>query len=91
MICIPQHLWEAGTGVVDVSSRRAMKNYGAIDRHLRQHKIDRRTLEGYAFRFKEVVVDLRQIKKGQLYPKVFELQRHDPLVQTLSELRKRFS
>ena len=57
-----------------------------IDQHLQAHKIKRVTIEGFAFRYREVVIDMRAVKDGSLEELVFELGNNDPLVVDLRDL-----
>ena len=55
-----------------------------IDQHLKTHEITRVTLEGFAFRYQEVVIDLRAVKDGSLEEiLVFEFGINGPLVVEL--------
>ena len=54
-----------------------------MDKHLKAHRIMRVNFEGFAFRFREVVIDMRAVKDGSLEELVFELRSSDPLVVDL--------
>ena len=54
-----------------------------IDQHLQTHKIERVTLEAFAFRYREVVIDVRAFKDGSLDELVFQFGINDPLVVEL--------
>ena len=43
-----------------------------IDQYLQAHEIKRVTIEGFAFRYREVVIDMRAVKDGSLEALVFE-------------------
>ena len=53
---------------------------------LRAHGIGRVDIEGFAFRFREVVIDRRAVKDGSLDELVFELGNSDPLVVDLRDI-----
>ena len=57
-----------------------------IDKHLRAHGIKRVIIEGFAFRYRQVVIDMRAVKDGSLEELVFELGNSDPLVVDLRDL-----
>ena len=57
-----------------------------IDKHLRAHSIKRVSIEGFAFRFREVVIDMRAVEDWSLEELVFELGNNDPLVVDLRDL-----
>ena len=54
--------------------------------HLRRHKIWRKTLEDFAFTFREVVIDMRAVRAGRLHEYVFEFGYDNPLVQDLKKI-----
>ena len=81
IICIPSQNWHSCT--VDVSNKEAMDSQRDIDTHLRAHRITRVNFEGFAFRFREVVIDMRAVKDGSLEELVLELRSSDPLVVDL--------
>ena len=84
IICIPSQNWHSCT--VDMSNKEAMDNQSNIDKHLRAHGIGRDDIEGFAFRFREVVIDRRAVKDGSLDELVFELGNSDPLVVDLRDI-----
>ena len=64
-----------------------MDRYGArLAEHLRIHKIKARTLEDFAFTFREVVVDLRAVRAGRLHEWAAEFEHDSPLVQDLKQI-----
>ena len=85
VICVPPGCWDSG--VVDLSCRASMDRYGArLAEHLRIHKIKARTLEDFAFTFREVVVDLRAVRAGRLHEWAAEFEHDSPLVQDLKQI-----
>ena len=84
IICIPSQKWHSCT--VDMSNKESMDSQRDIDKHLRAHGIKRVSIEGFAFRFREVVIDMRAVKDGSLEELVFELGNNDPLVVDLRDL-----
>ena len=82
VICIPSQKWHSCT--VDLSNKESMDSQRDIDQHLKTHEITRVTLEGFAFRYQEVVIDLRAVKDGSLEEiLVFEFGINSPLVVEL--------
>ena len=64
-----------------------MDTYGVrLAEHLRRHKIQRKTVEGFAFTFREVVFDMRAVRAGRLHEYVFEFGYDNPLVQDLKRI-----
>ena len=84
IICIPSQKWHSCT--VDMSNKESMDGQRDIDKHLRALGIKRVTIEGFAFRYRQVVIDLRAVKDGSLEELVFELGNSDPLVVDLRDL-----
>ena len=70
----------------ELANKEAMGNQSNIDKHLRAHGIGRVDIEGFAFRFREVVIDRRAVKDGSLDELVFELGNSDPLVVDLRDI-----
>jgi len=70
VICIPQDCWDSG--VVDFSSRISMESDGVRwAEHLDRHKIRQRSVEAWALRFREVIVDMRPVRAGRLHEYIF--------------------
>ena len=64
-----------------------MENYGVrLAEHLDRHNISPRTLEAWALRFREVVVDMRAVRAGRLHEWVFEFGYDNHLVQGLKRI-----
>ena len=81
VICIPVEYWDYA--VVDFSSPECMDEYPHLAEHLWQHKIKRETLNSYAARFREVVIDLRAVRSKKFKPKIFEIKHNNPIVDHL--------
>ena len=83
MICIPEEYWDYA--VVDFSSPERMDEYPDLADHLWHHKILRDTLNSYAARFREVVIDLRAVRSKKFEPKIFEFRHDNPIVEHMQE------
>ena len=60
---------------MDFSSRLSIARYRTrLAQHLDRHRITPRTLEAWALRFREVVVDMRAVRAGRLQEFVFEFE-----------------
>ena len=64
----------------------SLRRQSNIDKHLRAHGIGRDDIGGFAFRFREVVIDRRAVKDGSLDELVFELGNSDPFVVDLRDI-----
>ena len=63
-----------------------MTQYPRLPQYLAQHKIYRKSLEAFAFRFREVVLDRRALRDGLLRECVIEWKSETELVQDLQKI-----
>ena len=69
------------------SPRLSVESYGVrLAEHLDRHKIRPSTLEAWALRFREVVVDMRAVRARRLHEYAFEFEPRNEGVQELKRI-----
>ena len=86
VICIPEDSFNSGIGICNFSSIMAMNQYPILPQYLAKHKIDRKDLEAWGFRFREVVLDRRALRAGLLREYVIEWKPGTELLQHLQQI-----